>query len=109
MNRFKEFYNKRLLKYLVLFVSAFICFFHVRLLAPGVDAGLHLYGSMLVSKGMSPFHHLWNNKPPLIYFIGAAGFILQSNSFLGVRFVELIFFILDLYLLYNIALMVRSK
>jgi hypothetical protein len=109
MNRFKEFYNKRLLKYLGLFVSAFICFLHVRLLAPGVDAGLHLYGSMLVSKGMSPFHHLWNNKPPLIYFIGAAGFILQSNSFLGVRFVEVIFFILDLYLLYNIALMVRSK
>ena len=89
----------------IIFISSisFIVFLHFYFLAPGVDAGIHMYGSYLLTKGFLPFQALWNNKPPLIYFIGTAGFLLQSNPFLGVRILELLIFFLDLYLIHKIV------
>jgi hypothetical protein len=81
----------------------FIVIFHLCLPMPGVDAGIQMYGGLLVSKGFEPHRHLVNNKPTLIYFIGAAGFFLKSNPFLGIRIIELVIFIVNLFLIRRIA------
>jgi hypothetical protein len=76
---------------------------HLLLLNPGVDAGIHMYGSFLIIHGSLPYRDLWNNKPPLIYLLGTTGFLLKSNPFLGVRMFELIVFFADLLLVKNIV------
>ncbi|TDX00433.1 ArnT family glycosyltransferase [Dinghuibacter silviterrae] len=89
--------------WLVAAILGFLVFIHLALLAPGVDAGLHLYGSFLLTKGLLPYTHLWNNKPFLIYVIGLAGFIVRGNPFLGARFLELAVLGLDCWLLAGIV------
>jgi hypothetical protein len=71
---------------------AFIAVFHVCLLMPGVDAGIRMYGGLLINKGYEPHHHLWNNKPTLTNVLAAAGFFVKPNPFLGVRIIELLLF-----------------
>lgn len=89
---------------LPLFASVvFIIIFHLCLLMPGLDAGIQLYGGMLINKGYEPHGHLVNNKPTLIYLISAAGFFYKSNPFLGLRIIELLLFVIDLLLLRGIA------
>ncbi|HMH35074.1 MAG TPA: hypothetical protein VK543_18690, partial [Puia sp.] len=83
--------------------TGFIVFLHLYLLAPGVDAGIHMYGAYLLTRGFLPLQALWNNKPPLIYFIGTVGFLLKSNPFLGVRILELLIFFFNLYLIHKIV------
>src|SRR5688500_9684146 len=89
---------------ILLFISlVFIVIFHLCLRMPGVDAGIQMYGGLLISKGYEPHQHLVNNKPTLIYYIGAAGFFLKSNPFLGVRLIELIVFTVNLLLINGIV------
>src|SRR5438132_5528931 len=96
--------------YFILFiVICFIIFLHLYLLIPGVDAGMHMYGSFLITKGLLPYKYLWNNKPPLIYIIGTIGFLVRSNPFLGVRLVELSMLLANLILLYKILNRVNLK
>ncbi len=94
----------------VLFIClAFMAVFHVCLLMPGVDAGIQMYGGLLINKGYEPHHHLWNNKPTLIYVLAAAGFFVKSNPFLGVRIIELLLFIGNLFLIRGIVKAGRLK
>lgn len=93
----------KLLLLLLLAAITFIAFLHLYLLVPGVDAGLHLYGSMLITKGMDPYNGLWNNKPPLIYLIGSIGFFYKQHPFLGVRIIELIAFAINLVFIRGIV------
>lgn len=95
--------NPSWIPWLLAGVSAFVVFIHLALPAPGVDAGLHLYGSYLLTKGLLPYTHLWNNKPFLIYVIGLAGFAVRDNPFLGERVLELGVLILDCWLLFDAA------
>ena len=83
----------------------FIVGIHLYFLIPGVDAGLHMYGALLIAKGHFPYADLWNNKPPLIYVIGTCGFILKSNPFLGVRIFEILIFFTNLLLLFRVVKM----
>jgi hypothetical protein len=94
---------------LLLTTILFIVFIHLYLQMPGVDAGIHMYGAFLISKGLFPYTHLWNNKPPLIYLIGTVGFLIRSNPFLGVRIFELIIFFLNLFLLNKILSLASLK
>ena len=90
-------------------VFLFIVFLHLYYLTPGVDAGIHMYGSFLITKGLLPYKYLWNNKPPLIYVIGAIGFLLKSNPFLGVRVIELAIFSCNLFLVGKIVRAVNLR
>src|SRR5690348_13192964 len=94
--------NKLLLVSLILTIS-FIVFIHLYLLIPGTDAGIFMYGSMLITKGYSPYIYLWDDKPPLIYLIGCVGFLLKANPFLGIRIFELIIFFVNLLLIKKIC------
>lgn len=91
------------IRYLLLLTVAFAAWLHIALLMPGVDAGIHMYGAYLVTAGKWPMEQLWNNKPPLIYLVGALGFFIPSNPFLGVRLVELAVLLLNLVLIHRIA------
>lgn len=96
-------------KFILLGVFLFIVFLHLYYLTPGVDAGIHMYGSFLITKGFLPYKYLWNNKPPLIYVIGAMGFLLKSNPFLGVRIIELAIFSCNLLLVKKIVRAVNLR
>jgi len=87
----------------------FIVGIHLYFLIPGVDAGLHMYGALLIAKGHFPYADLWNNKPPLIYVIGTCGFILKSNPFLGVRIFEILIFFTNLLLLFRVVKMTGQR
>lgn len=76
---------------------------------PGVDAGIQMYGGLLIDKGYQPHQHLVNNKPTLIYIIAAGGFFIKSNPFLGVRIIELVIFLFDLFLIHGIVKTARLK
>ena len=91
------------IRYVLLLAVAYTVWVHCSLLMPGVDAGIHMYGSYLITEGKWPYENLWNNKPPLIYLMGTSGFIIPSNPFLGVRVVELMVLLLNLVLIYRIA------
>lgn len=101
--------NSPWIPWLLAGVSAFLVFIHLALPAPGVDAGLHLYGSYLLTKGLFPYTHLWNNKPFLIYVIGLPGFAVHNNPFLGERILELGVLGLDCWLLAGAARALQLK
>jgi hypothetical protein len=107
MNKTNPISSDYFLWLLLVIFALFIMILHLYLLMPGVDAGIYMYGSFLITKGLLPYEHLWNNKPPLIYLIGAVGFIIKSNPFLGVRIIELLVFTLDLVLINRIAKALR--
>jgi hypothetical protein len=90
-------------KFLFFAISIFIVVLHFCLQLPGVDASIHMYGGFLVNKGYEPHQHINNNKPTMIYLIGAAGFFVKSNPFLGVRIIELIVFGCNLFLINGIT------
>jgi hypothetical protein len=94
----------------VLFVLIlFILYCHFSIHIIGVDAGLHMYGGLLISKGLLPYENLWNNKPSLIYLIGSIGFIIKSNPFIGIRFLEIALFLFNLLLLKRIIRLTAIK
>lgn len=100
------------LKLLILYsifiaVLIFIVYIHLAFSIPGLDAGLHMYGALLLTKGHSPYADLWNNKPPLIYILGTCGFILKSNPFLGARIFEILVFFIDIFLIARIVKITR--
>lgn len=87
--------------------STLLSFLSLKLI--GVDAGLQMYGSFLISKGLFPYENLWNNKPPLIYILGSVGFLFRSNPFVGVRLLELFAFALNLMLLNKILSLIKIE
>lgn len=55
---------------------------------PGNDSGIFLYFGAQILKGRLPFVHLWDHKPPLVFYLDALGLLLGGGSRWGVWAVE---------------------
>src|SRR6266568_1511034 len=51
---------------------------------PSKDSGVFLYIGEAILRGGVPYVNVWDNKPPLIYFIDAFGLLLGHNTIWGV-------------------------
>jgi len=76
---------------------------HFTLLIPGPDAGIFMYGGKLISIGKLPYIDLWDNKPPIVYYIASVGYLYKNNPFLAVRIIEILCYLVDLYLIRSIT------
>jgi len=62
-------------------------------LSPGVpsrDSGVFLYTGWRVLQGEIPYLHIWDHKPPIIYYLDALGLVLTPDSTWGVWWVEIV-------------------
>lgn len=73
------------------------------MLIPGPDAGIFMYGGMLIHKGYLPYNELWDNKPPLIYYIASVGYLYKHQPFLLIRIIEIGCLLLNLFLIKKIV------
>jgi hypothetical protein len=55
---------------------------------PFRDSGVFLYTGWRMSEGQVPYRDVWDHKPPLIYFLNAAGLTLGNGSVWGVWAIE---------------------
>jgi 4-amino-4-deoxy-L-arabinose transferase-like glycosyltransferase len=58
---------------------------------PFRDSGVFLYSGWRVLEGETPYASFWDHKPPLIYFLNAAGLALGGGSIWGVWLIEWLF------------------
>jgi hypothetical protein len=58
---------------------------------PGRDSGIYLYTGWRMLEGDSLYSEVWDHKPPLIFFIEAAGLGLGGGSVWGVWAMQMIF------------------
>lgn len=73
------------------------------MLIPGPDAGIFMYGGMLINKGYLPYRDLWDNKPPLVYYIASVGYLYKQQPFLLIRIIEIGCLFLNLLLIRKIV------
>ncbi len=73
------------------------------MLIPGPDAGIFMYGGMLINKGYLPYRDLWDNKPPLVYYIASVGYLYKQQPFLLIRIIEIGCLLLNLLLIKKIV------
>lgn len=57
---------------------------------PRNDSGIFLYVGQRMLEGEVPYRDLWNNTPPIIYFINAIGLFVANGSVWGVVFLEFV-------------------
>ncbi len=55
------------------------------------DSGVFLFMGWRILNGELPYIHVWDHKPPIIYYLNALGLGLANNSVWGVWAIELIF------------------
>jgi hypothetical protein len=55
------------------------------------DSGVFLYGGWRILNGEAPYRDFWDNKPPVIFYINAAGLAIAGGSRWGVWLIELVF------------------
>jgi hypothetical protein len=55
---------------------------------PFRDSGVFLYAGWRLGEGEAPYSGVWDHKPPLIYFLNAAGLALGNGSVWGVWALE---------------------
>ncbi len=55
---------------------------------PTRDAGLFLYAGKIIRQGGLPYLDIWDQKPPLIFYINAIGLILGGGSAEGVYWLK---------------------
>ena len=58
---------------------------------PGRDSGIYLYTGWQLLEGKSLYSDVWDHKPPLIFFIEAAGLGLGGGSVWGVWAMQFVF------------------
>jgi 4-amino-4-deoxy-L-arabinose transferase-like glycosyltransferase len=61
---------------------------------PSRDSGVFLYTGWRVLHGEVPYLHVWDHKPPVIYYLDAFGLWLTPDSIWGVWLVEVFLLIL---------------
>jgi len=66
------------------------------------DSGLFLYFGCRILSGDIPYKHIWDHKPPVIYYLNALGLALTQNSRWGVWLLELIFMFIAFMIGYNL-------
>jgi hypothetical protein len=54
------------------------------------DSGVFLYSGWRILNGEVPYRDIWDNKPPVIFYINAAGLAISGGSRWGVWLIELI-------------------
>jgi len=54
------------------------------------DSGVFLYSGWRILNGEVPYRDIWDNKPPVIFYINAAGLAISGGSRWGVWLMELI-------------------
>lgn len=55
------------------------------------DSGVFLYIGWRILNGEVPYLHIWDHKPPLIFFVDALGLWLAPNSLWGIWLLEWLF------------------
>ena len=68
--------------------------------SPGLDASLFMYIGAGINRGQVPYRDLWENKPPLVFFLDALGLWLAGGSTWGVWFFDLAAWMLSVVLLF---------
>lgn len=63
------------------------------------DSGVFLYTGWRILDGAVPYRDVWDHKPPLIFYINAAGLALGGGSRWGVWLIELVLLTLAAWLL----------
>ncbi len=58
---------------------------------PGRDAGIYLYAGDQVLDGALPYRDVWDNRPPGLFYLSAAGLALGAGSVWGVWALEAAF------------------
>lgn len=54
------------------------------------DAGVFLYTGWRILNGQVPYRDVWDNKPPMIFYINAAGLAIMDGSRWGIWLIEFI-------------------
>jgi hypothetical protein len=60
-------------------------------MTPGRDSGIYLYTGWQINQGKILYSEVWDHKPPLIFFIEAAGLGLGNGSVWGVWALQVAF------------------
>lgn len=92
MLSYLEIYKKRelfLLAFLIL-TGVLLIFCFINKGTPSVDAGVHYYVGSRVLHGEVPYRDVFDNKPPIIYFVNALGLSISGGKAWGVWIVEAI-------------------
>jgi hypothetical protein len=69
---------------------------------PFRDSGVFLYAGWRIREGEVPYADVWDHKPPLIYFINAAGLALGNGSVWGIWVLEWISLFAACWLAYRL-------
>jgi len=77
-----------LLALLAFLVAALIPFSPSYFPVPTRDAGLFLYAGKIIRQGGLPYLDIWDQKPPLIFYINALGLALGGGSAEGVYWLK---------------------
>jgi len=54
------------------------------------DSGVFLYSGWRILNGEAPYRDIWDNKPPVIFYINAAGLAISGGSRWGVWLIEFV-------------------
>jgi hypothetical protein len=90
---------------LIVFLVALIALFPISPLnMPFVrrDAGVFLYTGSRILSGYIPYKDIWDNKPPVIFYINALGLAISDGSKWGVWLIEFIMLILGVYISFKL-------
>jgi hypothetical protein len=77
-----------LLALLAFLVAVLIPFSPSYFPVPTRDAGLFLYAGRIIRQGGLPYLDIWDQKPPLIFYINALGLVLGGGSAEGVYWLK---------------------
>ena len=85
---------------LVFFVVLFVLLLISPLNMPFIrrDSGVFLYSGWRILNGEVPYRDIWDNKPPVIFYINAAGLAISDGSRWGVWGIEFISLLLAAFI-----------
>lgn len=76
---------------------------HNSLSVTQMDSGIFLYIGQQINRGATPYVDVWDNKPPLIFYIDALGLRLTRGSPLGVVLLAYLSVLAYLVVLYRLS------
>jgi len=62
------------------------------------DSGVFLYVGWRILEGELPYLHVWDHKPPMVFFLNSLGLSLSNNSTWGVWIIQFLSLLLAVYL-----------
>lgn len=67
------------------------------------DSGVFLYTGWRILHGEIPYLHVWDHKPPVIFFLNTLGLLIGGGSRWGVWLIELVALLLAAIIGYNLV------